>query len=321
MIRWGILGLGNIAHKFAQDLITLPNAQLVAVASTNQARADEFAAQYGAAHAFGRYEDLLTVADLDVVYVATPHINHHENTLMLLRGGKAVLGEKPFGMDSREVQDMVDMARAEGVFLMEALWSRFNPAIQQALAWVNSGAIGRVFHLKADFGFKAPYNPESRLFNKKLGGGALLDIGIYPLFLSYLMLGKPATIKASATFGQTGVDEQAGMVLTYDSGAVAVLDCTLLAKTDCVAIIHGTEGCIRIHSRFHEAKTVSLEQTGHDPKIVTFDRMTHGYTYEAEHVMDCLTAGRTESALWSFDDSVALMNLLDAVRAETGIIY
>ena len=149
----------------------------------------------------------------------------------------------------------------------------------------------------------------------------MLDIGIYPLFLSYLLLGKPASLKASATFGQTGADEQGGMVLTYDSGAVAVLDATLLAKTDCVGIIYGTEGTIRIHSRFHEAKTVTLEQPGHDPKIVSFDRETNGYTYEAEHVNDCLTAGRTESVLWSLDDSVALMDLLDTVRAEAGIVY
>ncbi len=321
MIRWGILGLGRIAHKFAEDLVTLPDAQLVAVASTSQARANEFAAQYGAAHAFGNYEALLTVADLDVVYVATPHVDHHQNVLMLLRGGKAVLGEKPFGMDAGQVQEMVHTARTQGVFLMEALWSRFMPHLQQAHHWVESGAIGKIVQLKADFGFAAPFDPAGRLFNKQLGGGSLLDIGIYPLFLSYLMLGNPSGMKASATFGQTAVDEQCGMVLTYDSGAMAVLDCTLLAKTDCVGIIYGTEGTIRIHSRFHEAKTVTLEQTGHDPKIVTFDRMTHGYTYEAEHVMDCLTAGRSESVLWSLDDSVALMNLLDAVRAEAGIMY
>ncbi len=321
MIRWGILGLGRIAHKFAQDLVTLPDAQLVAVASTDQARADEFAAQYGAPMAFGRYEDLLTVDDLDVVYVATPHVNHHENTLMLLRGGKGVLCEKPFGMDAGQVGEMVETARTNGVFLMEALWSRFMPALQQAHRWVTDGTIGEVVSLKADFGFVAPFSPEGRLFNKELGGGALLDIGIYPLFLSYLMLGKPATLRASATFGQTGTDEQNGMVLTYNSGAIAVLDSTLLAKTDCLGIIYGTKGTVRIHSRFHEAKTVTLELIDHDPKIVSFDRLTHGYTYEAQHVMDSLLEGRTESDLWSLDDSLALINLLDAVRAETGIVY
>ncbi|MBC8155166.1 MAG: Gfo/Idh/MocA family oxidoreductase [Bacteroidetes bacterium] len=321
MIRWGILGLGHIAHKFAQDLLTLPNARLVAVASTDQTRADEFAARYDVANAFGTYEGLLRLADLDVVYVATRHVKHHENTLMLLRAGKAVLCEKPFGMNAGQVQEMVDTARTQGVFLMEALWSRFMPALQQAHHWVETGSIGQIVNLRADFGFAAPFDPAGRLFDKQLGGGALLDIGIYPLFLSYLLLGKPASLKASATFGQTGADEQCGMVLTYDSGAVAVLDATLLAKTDCVGIIYGTQGTIRIHSRFHEAKTVTLEQPGHDPKIVSFDRSTNGYTYEAEHVNDCLTAGRTESVLWSLDDSVALMNLLDAVRAEAGIVY
>lgn len=322
MTRWGILGLGRIAHKFAEDLQTLPDAQLCAVASTSQARAEEFSAQYGGtAQAFGRYEDLLTVADLDVVYIATPHVQHYDNALMLLNGGKSVLCEKPFAMNTWQVQEMVETARNKGVFLMEALWSRFMPVIQQAKQWIDGGAIGTVTSVRADFGFAAAFDPSGRLFDKKLGGGGLLDIGIYPLFLSYLILGKPQTMKALATFGPTGVDEQGGLLLTYESGALATLDYTLLAKTDCLGIIHGTEGTIRIHSRFHEAKTITLEQHGHDPKISTFDRSTHGYIYEAQHVMDCLKEGGKESPLWSLEDSLALIDLLDTARDEAAIVY
>ncbi|NEU65554.1 Gfo/Idh/MocA family protein [Spirosoma agri] len=321
MIRWGILGPGRIAHKFAQDLLTLPDAQLYAVASSSQQRADEFAQQYGAEHAFGTYEDLLTLPDLDVVYIATPHTQHHENTMLLLNGGVAVLGEKPFAMNSEQVREMVETARSKGIFLMEALWSRFMPGIVKALELTQSGAIGKVVSVKADFGFKAEFSPEGRLFNKALGGGALLDIGIYPLFLSYLLLGKPKSIKASAVFGQTGVDEQCGMVLTYEAGQLALLDCTLQAKTDCVGVIQGESGQIRIHSRFHETKGVTLLIDGQEPVEFDFDRSTHGYDFEAQHVMDCLTEGRTESNSWSLDDSLNLMELLDAIRAETGIVY
>ena len=321
MTRWGILGPGRIAHKFAQDLLTLPDAQLYAVASTNQQRAEEFASAYNAPHAFGSYEDLLTLPDLDVVYVATPHIKHHENALMLLRGNIPVLGEKPFAMNSEQVGEMVDTARAKGIFLMEALWSRFMPGIEKALALAQAGAIGRVVSVKADFGFKAPFSPENRLFNKQLGGGSLLDIGIYPLFLAYLILGKPTGVKASAIFGSTGVDEQCGMVLTYASGAIALLDSTLQAKTDCIGLIQGETGQIRIHSRFHETMGITLVRENEEPVEFDFTRTTHGYDYEARHVMQCLAERQTESPLWSLDDSLNLMALLDAVRAEAGIVY
>ncbi|GAB3809966.1 Gfo/Idh/MocA family oxidoreductase [Spirosoma humi] len=321
MTRWGILGPGRIAHKFAQDLLTLPDAQLYAVASTNLQRAEEFASVYKAPHAFGSYEELLTLPDLDVVYVATPHIKHHENALMLLRGGISVLGEKPFAMNSEQVREMVDIARVKGVFLMEALWSRFMPGIQKALELAQSGAIGKVVSVKADFGFKAPFSPEGRLFDKALGGGSLLDIGIYPLFLAYLILGKPTGIKAAAIFGSTGVDEQCGMVLTYADGQLALLDSTLQAKTDCVGLIQGETGQIRIHSRFHETMGITLVTESGESTEFDFTRTTHGYDYEARHVMQCVSEGRTESPLWSLDDSLNLMALLDAVRAEAGIVY
>lgn len=321
MTRWGILGPGRIAHKFAQDLLTLPDAQLYAVASSDQQRAAEFARQYNIPHAFGSYEGLLTLPDLDVVYVATPHVKHHENALMLLNAGVAVLGEKPFAMNSTQVREMVDTARAKQVFLMEALWSRFMPGIMKALELVQSGTIGKVLSVKADFGFKAPFLPDKRLFNKDLGGGSLLDIGIYPLFLSYLILGKPTRVQASAAFGSTGVDEQCGMLLTYADGQMALLDSTLLAQTDTIGLIQGELGQIRIHSRFHETKGVSIELEGHSPDVLSFDRETFGYDYEAQHVMQCLAEGRTESPLWSLDDSLNLMELLDTVSARAGISY
>jgi predicted dehydrogenase len=325
--RWAILGLGRIAHKFATDLITIPNADLVAVASTDQGRADAFAAEYTRANgtlplALGSYEALLDMADeIDVVYIATRHVYHRANTLLCLNGGLAVLCEKPFGMAIGDVNQMLSVAEARQTFLMEALWSRFMPTIQQAKSWVDEGAIGQVLTIKADFGFKADYDPGKRLFNKELGGGSLLDIGIYPLFISYLINGMPVSIKASATLAPTGADEQCGMVLTYSNGAMAILNSTFMANTENVALIYGTEGTIRIHGRFHESTVVTLEKPDAEPVTHTFDRSTHGYDYEAQHVMDCLNEGFTESPLWSHTDSRNLMTLLDDVRREAGIFY
>lgn len=319
--RWGILGLGRIAHKFVQDLLTVEGAQLHAVAASDQARAEAFGAQYGATHCYGSYEELLTCPDLDVVYIATRHVYHHANTLMLLNAGIPVLCEKPFGMDAGQVAEMVQTARERGVFLMEALWSRFMPTILKAKEWVDSGAVGPVRMVRADFGFAANKDPEGRLFNKALGGGSLLDIGIYPLFLSYLILGKPAHIRAAASFGATGVDEQCGMALTYADGELALLDSTILVKTDTVGVIHGEQGTIRIAGRFHESTTVSLEREGEEPEVFSVPRTTFGYEYEARHVMQCLAEGRTESPLWSLDNSLDLIGLLDAVRTEAGIHY
>jgi predicted dehydrogenase len=321
MIRWGILGPGHIAHKFAKDLLTVPDAKLYAVASSDQQRADEFAREYDIPHAFGHYADLLTLPELDVVYVATRHVQHHDDVIMLLNGGKAVLGEKPFAMDLTQVQEMVNTARSKQLFLMEALWSRFMPTVQKAREWVEAGAIGEVTGVRADFGFKAMFNPEGRLFDKKLGGGALLDIGIYPLFWSYFMLGMPQSIKATATFGSTGVDEQIGMVMTYADGEIAVLDSTLRTKTPCEAYVYGTEGLIKVHGRWHESTSLTLERIGEVPETLTFDRSSFGYDFEAKHVMDCLASGLTESPLWSLTDSLNLMTLLDQVRAEVGINY
>jgi predicted dehydrogenase len=319
-MRWGILGPGRIAHKFVADLLTLPDAELWAVASTDAGRAADFARQYHIPNHYGRYEDLLT-SGVDVVYVATPHVLHHQNALMLLNGGIGVLGEKPFAMNTEQVQEMVETARQRGVFLMEALWSRFFPALQAVEDQLKNNAVGSVTLLKADFGFPAPFLPDGRLFNKTLGGGALLDIGIYPLFLAYWLLGMPDQIEAVSSFGSTGVDEQTAMLLRYADGRLAVLDSTIRVKTRCEALIYGTSGHIHIPTRWHEAQAMTIALTDHEPQTLTFPRTTFGYDYEAQHVMDCLRDGRTESPRWSLDDSLNLMQLLDAVREKAGIVY
>jgi len=319
--RWGILAPGHIAHKFAQDLARVEGAKLMAVASRDLGRAQEFADQYNAPYAYGSYAELADCPELDVVYVASPHVGHYAHTLLCLNAGLAVLCEKPFAMNLGEVQEMIEVARRKNLFLMEALWSRFMPTTLKTLELIRKGAIGKVLGVRADFGFKALQDPRKRLFNKELGGGALLDIGIYPLFWAYAMLGMPATVKASAVFSDTGVDASTGMVLTYDAGYFAFLDCTFLARTDCEAIVYGELGCIRVHGRWHNSQALTLELTDAEPEKFEFEREAHGYNYQIESANQALRAGLTENPDWSHQDSRNLMTLLDKVRGEIGLEY
>ncbi|MFN4146244.1 MAG: Gfo/Idh/MocA family protein [Runella sp.] len=321
MTRWGILAPGRIAHKFAQDLQQVADTQLVAVASRDLGRAQAFADQYHAQYAYGSYEALVQCTELDVVYIASPHVGHFEHTLLCLRAGIPVLCEKPFAMNLLQVQEMIATAHEQKVFLMEALWTRFMPTTLKTLEIIKSGAIGKVLGVKADFGFKAPYDPMRRTFNKNLGGGALLDIGIYPLFFSYLILGMPAKVTAQAVFGATQVDESTGMTLTYSNGTFAFLDCTFMAKTNCEAFVYGEKGTIRIHPRWHESKTVSIEYEDGMTETFSFERNTWGYDYEIKEVNDCLKSKALQSQKWSHEDSLNLIQLLDEVRQVIGLDY
>ncbi len=319
--NWGIIGPGRIAHKFAQDLDKLPNARLHAVASRSEERARAFALQYGAPHAYGSYEEITSCPGLDVVYIATPHPGHRDNTLLCLQAGIPVLCEKPFAMNSGQVQEMVDAARATGAFLMEAIWTRFTPSTTKALELIGHGMIGDVLSVKADFGFRPPFDPKSRLFDMALGGGSLLDIGIYPVFLALLVLGKPAEIHASAHLGPTGVDEEIGMLFKYENGQMAHLHSTIRSFTKTEAFIYGERGAIHLHTRWHEPTTLSLILEDRRPQDYRFDYHTNGYSFEAEEVMHCLDNGLKESPLLPLSFSQNLMEVLDAVRAKIGLEY
>lgn len=323
IVNWGVLGAGRIAHKFVQDLLTLPNARLHAVASTSADRAADFARQYGAPHAYGSYDGLLTCPDLHVVYVATPHHGHAENTVMLLENGIPVLCEKPLAINGRQVAAMLDASKRHQTYLMEALWTRFLPTTQKVLELVESGAIGKLQTLRADFGFRKDFDPTNRVFDPKQGGGSLLDVGIYPIFLSMILLGKPKTIEATARLMPSGVDESCAMLFGYESGALAILDSGITMVTPCEAYLHGSEGTLKIHSRWHEPSS-GLTLTRYDssePQFLPFERECIGYRYEAEAVMADLAAGRTENALVSRRFSRELMEIMDAVRAKAGIFY
>jgi predicted dehydrogenase len=324
MTNWAILGLGRIAHKFAEDLRRVPGARLWAVASTSEERAAGFARTYDVPNAFGRYEDLVSCPGIDVVYVATPHVGHCAATLLCLENGLPVLCEKPFAMNAAEAGRMIDAARQHDVFLMEALWTRFIPAVAHALVLVGRDEIGEIHTVKADFGFTTPFDPQSRLFNKALGGGALLDIGIYPAALALLVFGKPGVVQAMATFGPTEVDESCAFMLRFGERRLALGHATLAAHTPIEATLYGTEGHIYLHPRFHHTQKLTVtrysvrDQSSYD---LDFPFEGWGYHFEAQHVGACLQAGKKESELLPLEFSRDLMETLDAIRREIGLNY
>lgn len=320
-INWGVIGAGRIAGKFADSLVVLPEAKLLAVASRSIDKANEFADAYGVPHRYGSYEELVQDPEVDVVYIATPHVGHYAHTLLCLNHRKAVLCEKPFAMNRHQVLEMLKVAKEKEVFLMEALWTKFLPATRKMMELIEKGAIGEVKSISADFGFRADFHPEGRLFDPKLGGGALLDIGIYPLFLATTILGKPEQVKALATFGATHVDEQCSISLAYKSGAMATLSCSIVSHTPVEACITGTEGSIRMHSRWYAPTSITLCQPTKEPKAFHFKHVGNGYNYEAEEVMMCLQEGKLESSIMMHKDSLTLIEMLDWVRQEAGIMY
>ena len=327
-INWGIVGLGKIARHFANDLKLTPHAKLHAVASRSIEKAKIFAEDFDATHFYGSYEELLACPDLDVVYIATPHPMHCENALLFLKEGIPVLCEKPFAMNLEEVERMISAARESNTFLMEAIWTRFLPMTKKLLELVDSGVIGELVSVKADFGFQAPVDLESRLYNKKLGGGSLLDIGIYPLFLAQLLFNRNQTttdnfpeVKAFAQIGKTGIDENCSMLLRFSPNQHAVLDATVVNDTPVEAHIYGTKGSIKIHQRWHESKKLRLTVKGKAPQEFHFQYAARGYRFEAEEVGNCLRAGKRESELLPLSFSRGLIKLLDAVRQEIGLEY
>ena len=320
--NWGIIGTGGIAHKFADALQVLPNAKIYAVASRSLQKAQSFACEFNVPHAYGSYEELAVNKELDIVYVATPHNLHCENTLMCLEHKIPVLCEKPFAINSAEVDRMIKTAGANNVFLMEAMWTRFLPHIAVTIDLIREGRIGAVKLLRADFGIQILWDPKHRVFDPGLGGGSLLDVGIYPVFLSLLLLGMPEKIEAMATLGKTtNVDESCGILFHYQDGQIASLFSSVVAKTGVEAEIIGEHGRILIHKDFLLPTTLTLIHNDDTSEEIEPEFIGNGMNYEAAEVMNCLTEGKMESDLMSHDMSRKLISLLDRIRKKCGIVY
>lgn len=314
-IRWGIAGLGNIARKFAQDIQLVPGARLSAVGSRNKDKALAFGTEFGADQCFGSYDELFASDEVDVVYIATPHISHTELSIKAMNAGKHVLCEKPFGINSKDTESMIDSARNNGVFLMEALWSRFNPGIARVKERVDNGEIGRIVYLHADFAFYSlDRSEEGRLLNPELAGGSILDIGIYPIFLAYLILGMPDKILAASNFYKTGVEIQTSIIFSY-ADAQAILYSGLNSKSEMKAEISGTSGAIYLDPRWHETEGYTLE-TSNGQQHIDLPTEGNGYTYEIEEVNSCIKSGKLQSDLWNHQNSLDLMELMDEVRTQ-----
>lgn len=319
-IQWGIVGCGKIAHKFCQDMALIEDAELTAVASRSLQKAEEFASNYQSKKAYGSYDELFSDPEVEIVYIATPHILHAELSIKAMEHGKHVLCEKPLALNAKDASKMIEVSHRTDMFFMEALWTRFNPNIIEIKQKIDAGEIGEISYINADFSFKAPYGITNRTLALELGGGAILDIGIYPAFLTYLLLGKPKEIMATSLFHpETGCDMQSSMTFVYDH-AQAVLYSGFTTNSDMVAKIYGTEGQIFIDKIWHMTQGYSLVK---GDKKETFENKTLGlsYSYEIMECHKCLRLGKIQSDLWSHQNSLDLISILDQVRATVGLKY
>lgn len=319
-IRWGIVGLGNIAAKFANDLKLIDNAVLAAVASRSIEKASAFAKKHQAEFAFGSYTELFESGTVDVVYIATPHTSHVNLSIDAMGNGLHVLCEKPIGVNLSEVEQMVTASKRNNVFLMEALWTRFLPSFIKIKKLLDNGAIGELAHINADFAFFGMDRAEEgRVLNPNLAGGSLLDIGIYPVFLAYALLGKPKTILASANFHTTGIEKQVSIVFGYDN-AQAVLYSGFTSNSETRAEITGSDGRIILASRWHETENYCIEKNEKQEHFTT-PKKGKGYVHEIHEVHACLEKSEIESSLWSHKNSLDLIGLLDSIREKAGITF
>ncbi len=320
--RWGIIGTGNIAAKFATCLAVCEGATLHAVASRSQEGADAFGDRFKIPVRHASYEALANDPDVDVVYVSTPHALHMENCILCLRAGKAVVCEKPFTLNAAESRAVIEVARESQRFLMEGMWTRFFPVVKQAEAWIAAGAIGEPRMVRADFGFRMDYGDRGRLWDLRLGGGSLLDVGIYPITIASIAFqDAPTDIHGFAHIGEYGVDEQAAFVLGYSGGRLATLSSAIRTKTNWDAYIHGETGTIKIHSPFWQPSKVTLIPAEGEEQSVEIPLESLGFEYEIREVMACLDQGLLECPAMPHARTVEVMEVMDKLRRQWSLHY
>ncbi|MGY1736516.1 Gfo/Idh/MocA family protein [Geodermatophilus sp. SYSU D00684] len=318
-IRWGIVGPGRIAQSVMGDFAHVDGARPVAVASRSADRAQAFAQQHGLERAYGSYAELLADPEVDVLYVATPHPQHHAIALAAIEAGKALLVEKAFTATTAGAQEVVTAAREAGVFVMEAMWTRFQPAVVRMRELIADGAIGEVRSVQADLGVDRAYDPADRLFALELGGGALLDLGVYVASFAQMLLGTPDTVTAAGSTYPTGADAEAALLLGWEDGRSATLTTSLRYPTPGQARVFGTGGWIDVLPRFHHPATIALHRTGAEPEEVTRPADGVGYSHELAEVTRCLQEGRTESAVMPLADTLAVQEILGRAAEQLGV--
>jgi predicted dehydrogenase len=321
IFNWGVIGPGRIANQFAQGLGVIEDAALYAVASTRLERAEAFARQYGGAKLYDSYEALVSDPEVDGIYIATPHRFHFENIRLCLNAGKPVLCEKPLTVNAAETRQLVEIARSKKVFLMEALWTRFLPIYTPIRQWLNDGTIGDINLMVGTFGFNVPKSEADRWLNPELAGGTLLDMGIYPISVSQWVMGaQPQSFVARARIGKTGVDELTAVLLQYENGVISQFHSSFLSNNVNEFFIYGNKGHIRIHANYWGSEKASL--IANDQELtVSRPFRGGGFEYQTEEAMRCIRAGLLESPGMTLANSLANMELMDAIRAEIGLKY
>lgn len=320
-IRWGILGAGKIAEKFTAALTYTEAAVPFAIASRDGEKAKQFAAKHNMVKHYDNYESLVKDDDVDIIYIATPHSFHCEQSLLCLEHKKPVLCEKPIAMNEAELQKMIAAAKKNNTFLMEGMWSRFMPSTKKILELIANDIIGPVQYFTADFGFQAPYDPNGRLFNVALGGGSLLDIGVYPIFFTSLLLGEPEKIMSTAKLAPGGADEYCNILFRYKDGATAHIFSCLTLKTSLAGEIVGTKGRIEMHNPFYRATELTLHLNSGETEKFSFPHELNGFEYEIREVMDALSKGLKECPAMPHATSLLMAQTMDKIREQCGIVY
>ena len=320
-IRWGVVGPGRIAENVVRDFAEVDGARVTAVASRSADRARQFADRLGIERAHGCYADVLADPDVDVLYVATPHPQHHAVALGALRAGKALLVEKAFTATLAGAREVVELSRETGVFTMEAMWTRFQPAVVRLRELVAEGAIGEVRSVQADLGVQRDFDPADRLFARELGGGALLDLGVYVVSFAQMVLGTPDSVTATGSRFETGVDAEASLLLGYADGRSATLMTSLRNALPGQARVYGTAGWIDVLPRFHHPQTIVLHRPGAEPEPITRPQLGTGYAHELIEVTECLRAGRSESAVMPLADTLAVQDVLEQAAGQLGVTF
>ena len=320
-IKWGIIGLGNIAHQFAKDLMLIEEAELVAVASRNLDKATAFAKNFDCKKAYDSYDAIITDAEVDILYIATPHNSHAALSIKALQNHKHVLCEKPIALNHDDALQMIAASKKNNQFFMEAFWTRFNPSFREAFSKIKNGEIGEVKYINADFAFYADEleGKGNRKTDIELGGGSLLDIGVYPLFLCYVVLGIPSEILAKSNFHQTGADLQTSMILQYEN-AQAILHSSFVSTSNIKATINSSKGRINLNTLWHEAQSYTLTVNDYEEEF-PLPTKGKGFTYEIEECHQCIKENRIESELWSHQNSLDLIKIVDKARNQIGLVY
>ena len=320
-VRWGVVGPGRIAQNVVRDFPQVPGAALVAVASRSAERAQTFADEHQVPAAYGSYGEVVAADDVDALYIATPHPQHHAVALAAIAAGKAVLVEKTFTATVAGAEEVVAAARQHRVFAMEAMWTRFQPAIVAARELIADGAIGEVRQVQADLGVDRPFDPSDRLYDPAQGGGAMLDLGVYVVSFAQHFLGTPDRVAVTGSLAPTGVDAEAGLLLGYDDGRAAALLVSIRHHTPGAARIQGTQGWIEVQPRFHHPRTIVLHRRGHDPETLTRTPTGGGYAHELAEVTEGVLAGRTESAVMPLEDTLAVQRVLNEACEQLGVVH